>query len=172
LLLPGDSVVRTINIYPRKPQVWVEPVIAFTVKGIGGFAEGNFRIALGNLQVVNSPSVLTYNLSLQSSAEDVKLAIENTKILGVVNVNRKTLPPCVNGCGYNNEHGDGHTWTITFLNIQVAVPLVKIVNISFIGESSVNSSNLIRQISYAYEEINASVASRSPNASTNNSPPG
>ena len=100
---------------------------------MGSYAEGTFKLALSNLQADNSPSVTTYIISMQANANTVKLALEDTKIIGGVNVRRDTLPQCVNGCGQNYERGDGHTWTITFLNIQVAIPIVEVVDVEFIG---------------------------------------
>lgn len=138
VLLPVNTSVRTINIWPRKPEEWVAPVVAFTIKGLDMYPEGNFSLEISGFDTNNLlATTITGSIKMGAPAEEVKVQIEAARGIGQVMVVKKTLPVCgvlsPGGCGDGYEHGYGWTYTVTFVSIFVAAPVLQIIGVSFIG---------------------------------------
>ena len=42
LLLPLGSSVSSIRVWPRRPQMWVEPIVSVTIKALDTTPDGSF----------------------------------------------------------------------------------------------------------------------------------
>jgi hypothetical protein len=63
---------------------------------------------------------------------------------GVILVSRDTLDQCDpngGGCGTGVEHGFGHTYRLTFIDIQVPEPIAQVIDVTFIGGPVVGGAN-------------------------------
>ncbi len=139
LALPASgAVVRSINIWARKPQSWIDPIVEFTIKGLDAYPVGFFKLKFSNInQYDPSETVTTDYLSFGMEAVDAKIIIENTPQIGNVLVSRRLLAPCLpdgGGCGVGVEQGKGYVYGLTFHSLRVAVPVVELVNVGFQGE--------------------------------------
>jgi hypothetical protein len=138
LLLPIDATVQTINIWPRLPQQWIAPEVAYTIKGLDAYPIGRYKLQFTDINDNNSTEVLTTDFIFYGAeANSVKAAIEGLSGIGKVTVSRHTLPLCgvehPGGCGEGFEKGYGFTYYITFLNLIVQRPVLTIVGSTFVG---------------------------------------
>lgn len=138
LLLPPDSNVRSIVVWPRQPQQWVPPIISFTMKALDTYPRGRFKLFMSDISTKDASSTISTGfIAMGATGDAVKEAIEASVGIGKVTVERSQLPVCgaesPGGCGDKFERGYGYTYSITFLNILVPSPKLDIVNIEFIG---------------------------------------
>lgn len=139
VLLPAGSKVRSINIWARKKQVWVSPVIALTVKGLDQYPTGSYRLQVSNIDKFNSNYTATTGIiTIGATDGEVKLMIESLKGIGKVQVSRITLEKCgvlyPGGCGSGGtEKGYGYSYIITFSSVQVAEPRISIIDVEYSG---------------------------------------
>jgi hypothetical protein len=143
ILLPPGSTVYSMNIFPRKPEVFIVPIISLTIKASDAFPRGTFKLRFTNIDIQDSTiTSLSDFIEMGIDAAGIKLIIESVPGLGAVNVDRIDLPLCgvhgSSGCGEGDEHGYGHTYVFEFLNIQVAEPVITMESLSYIGGSVTN----------------------------------
>lgn len=139
LLLPAGSYVQTVNIWPRNQQEWIPPIVSISIKSLRAYAQGYFHMTFSNMGNSESTSsrqnFITEAIPFGATAKEVTLAVQKIPDIGQVYVEVIALQPCtIDGCGSGNlERGLGYTYSITFLSIQAASPLVEVFNVSFLG---------------------------------------
>jgi len=146
VLLPGGpTAVQSVNIWPRLAQQWIYPLLAVTMRGLEGYAQGTFRLRVSNFLVDPSDpsganalqtSVLTTPMPFNVSAADMKKAIEEAGPVGSVAVEVIALQQCDAlgaGCGSSGDRGYGYKFSITFNDVLVAAPSVSVQDLTFLG---------------------------------------
>ena len=138
ILLPAGSKVATINVYPRKPQKFVFPIVRVLMKGYDDYPKGRFCIRIDNFDS-NDPTAsrTTSFIQFGSSAAQVKSKIIALEGIGEVDVSMTMLDLCgvdnPGGCGSDDMKGYGYQYHIEFLSVQVPAPTVTVDNITWIG---------------------------------------
>eukprot|EP01038_Epipyxis_sp_PR26KG_P005103 gene5103-7113_t len=160
LQLPTGSKVASMILYARQPQIWIDPIVSFTVRALEGYPIGYFKLGFSNLDSSStsgasgssgSDEILTSKLIMGITAEDLSIQIESLSGLGNVEVTRSLLPLCTSeGCGVGFEHGYGFTYTIIFKSLQVTSPTVAIRDILFIGQDQSSAEINLEKLLYNY----------------------
>lgn len=130
--LPRGSQVRSINIWPRTPQIWIPAIVGVTIKAFDQFPRGRFKLQFSNVNIDESKQGASYTTSfidMGASAEAVRLKISAIANLAQLSVTRETII----GDGVGVEKGHGWKYLITFHNVEIAEPRVSIVNETFLG---------------------------------------
>jgi hypothetical protein len=160
VLLPVDSKVATINVYPRKPQSFVFPIIRVLMKGYDDYPKGRFCLHIVGFDVNNPSSARTTNyLQFGSSAEQVKAKISALEGIGEVDVTMSMLQLCgvdhPGGCGSDGMEGYGYLYHIEFLSVQVSSPTVTVENVTWIGgtvkNGGINETENIVESQFYYD---------------------
>lgn len=142
LQLPDNTLIASIQIFPRKQEEWISTIISFTIKGLDRYPEGSFRLNISHFSINSSIYAITSILSYDATAVDVFRAFTLIQDIGYVTVNRTQLPICGvfsnTGCGDGVEHGYGYTWTITFQTVYSSSISLTIIDKMFTG-SPMNS---------------------------------
>lgn len=128
VLLPDNTTVRTISIWPRAPETWIPPVLRYTVKQLDGFPRGFYRLRFSNIARNNaSYFVDSPFISLGATQAELSAALAQVPSLGDVLINPKILQMCKNGdiifrCTDDSEYGYGYIYELTLLNVLVLKP--------------------------------------------------
>ena len=154
LMLPPDSIVRTIHIWPKNPQEWITPVVSFTIKALNAYPRGTFIVKLSKISSKNPDLVVhTEEIQLGASALDIQSAFEKLFDIGQVSVQAVDLEPCTEiGCGAGEiERGFGRKYQVTFNDIEASYPQLEILDISAIGglvyvDGKINLPNPLNQL--------------------------
>ena len=154
LQLPVGSVVQALDIWPRSSQQWVSPLIALTIRGLEGYAQGTFRLRVSDfllnptdpLKIATlDVSVVTEALPFNATAAAVKKALEAAGggRVGSVAVDRELLQQCNangGGCGSGVPRGYGYQYSLSFVDLMVAAPAVEVVEPVFLGGPVANAA--------------------------------
>ena len=125
VLLPDNTTVITISIWPRSPETWIPPVLQYTVKQLDGFPRGFYRLRFKNFDSNNvSNFVDSPFISLGASVAELSAALTQLTSLGDVLINPKILQMCSDGeivfqCTDDSEFGYGYIYQLTLLNVLV-----------------------------------------------------
>ena len=137
LQLPEGSMASSVSVWPRRPQMWVEPIVSVTVKALDTTPDGTFIIKLADISIADPVlSISTAALPFGTDAATLKAEIQALNVVGIVTVERDTLQVCDPfgvGCNAGLEFGFGHTYRITFLDVLTSSPTLSVTNVTFQG---------------------------------------
>lgn len=127
------SDVQSINIWPRTPQEWVPAVVSVTVKAFDQFPRGKFKLefqgVLDEEGVHNA--VRTGFINMGATANDVSNRLKEHGSLRQLKVARQTI------YGDGEEKGNGHKYLITFFRVEIAEPVISVVETTFVGGTDI-----------------------------------
>jgi hypothetical protein len=90
LTLPlTNRMIQSILIYERLPEIWITPVISFTIKGLDRYPKGYYRLSFSNIDTSDaSISVTTNYIPMRAEAKEIQFAITDIQTLGIVSVSK------------------------------------------------------------------------------------
>ena len=129
LHLPAGSSVRSINIWPRTPQLWIPAMVSVTIKAYDAFPRGRFKLRLPGILDTNSQAttVVTSFINMGASAQEVQNKLTALGSLAQLRVFRETVT------GDDVEKGHGWKYLITFNGVEIPEPQIQIINVTFVG---------------------------------------
>ena len=143
VLLPEVTLIKTIKIFPRKPQIWVDAKLDLTIQGWDTYPRGTFTLTFSNADPSDLSAVYTTEaIAFGADAKAMQSAIEKIRALGSVSVVMNLLPICrsreVEGpsCGDNFRHGEGWVYHLTFNTVRSAQPSVALSDVLFPGQET------------------------------------
>jgi hypothetical protein len=142
LQLPANSRVRSMAVYARKPQAWINPITEVVIKSFDAYPQGRYKLRLNNIHPDDpSVEVTTGFIDFGASPVVVQRIIEATSGLGNVAVTRRALPLCDalvgQGCGSGYQSGYGFAYRLSFLSLAAPSPNVTVVSVRFPGQPDV-----------------------------------
>ena len=138
--LPAGSSVRSVRVYPRKPQVFTPAVLTLTVRALDSHPRGGFSLQLCAFDISRYDYCAnTGRVEMGADAVALKRALSTVEGIGEVAIERVALQPCdllvdgTGGCGDGTELGYGYQYHVEFLGSQSARPTATFMNVSFRG---------------------------------------
>ena len=157
LQLPPSSVVNSVNIWTRKPEIWLDPVVSISIRALNAYPQGTFSLMFSSISKENPSYKATSGpIPFGASASDLKTVLESMKDIGKVLVEMNPMQLCGGdngqsvGCGAGGvEKGYGSIYKLTLINVQAQKPEVQIVNIVTAGGAmKVGNYTVVNKVNY------------------------
>jgi hypothetical protein len=138
----AGSNVQSINIWPRTPQQWIPATASVTIKAWDKFPAGKFRLQFSGVLDENGIEnpVTTGYINMGATASDVAKRIHEHGSLRQLKVTRQTI------YGDGVEKGHGHKYLITFFRVEIAEPIINVVDTAFVGGTDVIEGQNVENI--------------------------